>query len=365
MPEKILEKLTSFDTSLNGRTDLCIDYIACILKENGFKVKTFSVSDGKNKSLFAGIGTSDLKNINDGLLLSGHIDTVVSNPNEWHSDPLKLTSKNGRLYGRGVVDMKFFTACFLSLLPIKVSKPIFFCLTHDEETGATGIRTICDFMRENSIYPKYALVGEPTDFMLCTATKGYLGLDTTFVGKACHSSEPNNGINTLSISSHFISHLEKMNDLYMPKGLTLNAGILSGGIARNCVPEMAILNWEIRFDKKSVFDEFYQKFLTFEKKLQSRYPSSQIRTTPVFSFDCFEYREQSILRETAKKILNTSFCQKPYATEAGHIQNLGMDVLVCGAGEGNQMHVPNESIQKEDLIRYQTFLKELIYKISF
>ena len=124
MPEKILEKLVSFDTSLSGRTDTCIDYIADFLKKNGFLVKTFPFSDGKNKVLFAGVGISDFKNIHDGLLLSGHIDTVVFNPSEWSSHPLKVTEKSGHLYGRGVVDMKFFTACFLSLLPIKVSKPL-------------------------------------------------------------------------------------------------------------------------------------------------------------------------------------------------------------------------------------------------
>ena len=364
MPEKILEKLTSFNTSLNGRTDKCIDYLADILEKNGFLVKTFPTSDGKNKSLFAGFGISELKNISDGLLLSGHIDTVVSNPSEWLFNPLTLTEKEGRLYGRGVVDMKFFTACFLSLLPLDVSKPLFFCLTHDEETGTSGIRTICDFMRQNNIYPKYALVGEPTDFMLCTSTKGYLGIDTTFIGKPCHSSEPDKGVNALSIAARFVSYLEEMNEVYMPLGLTLNAGIVQGGSARNCVPERCVLNWEIRFDKKALFDEFYPKFLSFEKELRAKYPHAQIQSTPVFSFDCFEHKEQSHLRKVAKEILNTDLCQKKYATEAGHIQNLGIDVLVCGAGEGNQMHVPNESIKKEDLKKYQVFLKELIYKIN-
>lgn len=50
-----------------------------------------------------------------GLLLSGHADTVPFNAQAWHSEPLTLTEKDGRLYGRGSVDMKGFIACAAAL----------------------------------------------------------------------------------------------------------------------------------------------------------------------------------------------------------------------------------------------------------
>lgn len=50
-----------------------------------------------------------------GLLLSGHADTVPFNAQAWHSDPLTLTEKDGKLYGRGSVDMKGFIACAAAL----------------------------------------------------------------------------------------------------------------------------------------------------------------------------------------------------------------------------------------------------------
>lgn len=50
-----------------------------------------------------------------GLLLSGHADTVPFNTQAWQSDPLTLTEKDGKLYGRGSVDMKGFIACAAAL----------------------------------------------------------------------------------------------------------------------------------------------------------------------------------------------------------------------------------------------------------
>ena len=358
--ENILKKLIGCDTTCTQSNVALVDYIEKTLKENGFITKTFLHPDGKNKSLLAAFGVGQMKDIQDGLLLSGHIDTVGFDPQTWQTNPLTLTEKNARLYGRGTVDMKYFTACFLSLLPLKVQKPLFFCLSCDEETGAQGIRQICAFMKENNIRPKTALVGEPTDFKLCTANKGYMALRTVFTGKSGHSSVPQNGINAISMAGHFICKIDSLNAREMAKGLTLNIGKIAGGTARNCIPEQVVLEWEIRFPKKKDFDRIFKKILSFQKEIQESYPDSQIETTNNFDLPSFEYHSQSTVRKTAEKILKTPEIQLAYATEAGFLQGLGADVLVCGAGESDKLHATDESLKKDDLFRYRDFLKSFI-----
>src|ERR1044071_2032333 len=45
-----------------------------------------------------------------GLVLAGHTDTVPFDEQLWQMNPLRLTEKDGRLYGLGSTDMKGFFA---------------------------------------------------------------------------------------------------------------------------------------------------------------------------------------------------------------------------------------------------------------
>ena len=52
--------------------------------------------------LFAEIGTG-----HPILAICGHMDVVSPGElDQWHTDPFKLTNKDGKLYGRGATDMK-------------------------------------------------------------------------------------------------------------------------------------------------------------------------------------------------------------------------------------------------------------------
>lgn len=115
-----------------------------------------------------------------GLLFSGHGDTVPFNAASWSSDPLVLTAKDGKLYGRGSADMKGFIACAAAIASAHVAvgsqasvqesvqdagksqaqshaageaqalieefigdkQPISFLVTSDEETTTNGARTL-------------------------------------------------------------------------------------------------------------------------------------------------------------------------------------------------------------------------------
>ncbi|MDX2426846.1 MAG: M20/M25/M40 family metallo-hydrolase, partial [Cycloclasticus sp.] len=46
----------------------------------------------------------------DGLILSGHTDTVPYDDRHWQQDPFKLTERDNNFYGLGSTDMKSFFA---------------------------------------------------------------------------------------------------------------------------------------------------------------------------------------------------------------------------------------------------------------
>ena len=55
----------------------------------------------------------------DGLILSGHSDTVPFDQHLWQSDPFTLSEKDNRWYGLGSCDMKSFFA-----IAIEAARPL-------------------------------------------------------------------------------------------------------------------------------------------------------------------------------------------------------------------------------------------------
>ncbi|MYB89704.1 MAG: M20/M25/M40 family metallo-hydrolase, partial [Proteobacteria bacterium] len=89
-----------FDTSNKP----IIDCLANWLDDLGFQTEIVSSSEEKH-NLLAWIGEGE-----DGLVLSGHTDTVNYDQTGWNTDPFRAQQVDNRLYGLGTADMKSFLA---------------------------------------------------------------------------------------------------------------------------------------------------------------------------------------------------------------------------------------------------------------
>src|SRR5919201_266636 len=78
--------------------------------------------------------------------LEGHTDVVPVDGQNWTVDPWKVTEKDGKLFGRGVCDMKGLVAVALAFAPEflrrNLKMPIHYALTFDEEISRVGISKI-------------------------------------------------------------------------------------------------------------------------------------------------------------------------------------------------------------------------------
>ena len=81
-------------------------------------------------------------------MLSGHTDVVPVDGQPWDTTPFVATLKDDRLYGRGVADMKSFSAIALAFVPEFVrrglARPLHFAFSYDEEIGCIGVRRLID-----------------------------------------------------------------------------------------------------------------------------------------------------------------------------------------------------------------------------
>ena len=359
----ILSDLIRFrsDEAEKQNTEL-ITYIGALLTQNQVAFQRLKISSGQ-ENILAFLTPSAKMGQDGGLVLSGHLDTVGVSQ-DWGTPPFQLTQIGDKLYGRGTVDMKAFSAIVLSLLPFfkKISFPVYLMLSCDEETTAQGIQALLDSLKTQNIKPTYALVGEPTHGAVGISSKGYYGYQTVMTGLAAHSSSPNLGINATYLAAKFISYIEELNTQYAPLGTTLNVGIVQGGQERNSIPDRCQIGWEMR----SSFEKTQKEMETCVKKKQESllqtYPKSKFETQIVEKLPVFEKRGSAFLQKVQSFSQET--LELPYATEAGFLQQSGMDVVICGPGDEKLAHTANEYVLKQDLEQYREFLKQFIQSMG-
>ena len=119
-PAELLATLVAFDTTSAKSNLKLIDFVRDTLASHGVTATLTPSPDGAKASLFATIGPA---NGNGGIGLSSHSDCVPVEGQTWASDPFTLTSRDGKLYGRGSCDMKGFLACRQTTLISQATSP--------------------------------------------------------------------------------------------------------------------------------------------------------------------------------------------------------------------------------------------------
>ncbi|MCC6262811.1 MAG: M20 family metallopeptidase [Bryobacterales bacterium] len=185
------------------------------------------------------------------VLALGHLDTV------WPVGALRtmpFREAEGRLYGPGVFDMKGGVSFFLMAmeaireLGLKPAARISLLLVADEEVGSLNSRPLTE---ESARGADVALVLEPAmgvEGKLKTARKG-TGLFRLHVqGRPSHS-----GIDFEAGASAVVEMARQVQTIagftQLPKGVTVNPGVLRGGTKANVVAAEAELRGDLRFWK--------------------------------------------------------------------------------------------------------------------
>jgi len=111
------------------------------------------------------------------LLLTGHIDVVPPGPaSHWETDPFGPVVRDGRVYGRGAVDMKAGVACmlmaveFLREAGITLKGDVVFATVVDEEIGGMGTLAMVD----RGIRADAGILTEPTANRIAPICHGIL-----------------------------------------------------------------------------------------------------------------------------------------------------------------------------------------------
>ncbi|MDE2877645.1 ArgE/DapE family deacylase [Candidatus Palauibacter soopunensis] len=131
------------------------------------------------------------------LILNGHVDVVPAGEVErWTHPPFELTRRAGRLFGRGVVDMKgqvcgaLAAAWALRDAGIELDGALQIQSVIGEEDGGAG--TLATIERGHT--GDGAIVVEPTEFVIAPAQAGALSFRLTVPGLAAHGAMREEGV---------------------------------------------------------------------------------------------------------------------------------------------------------------------------
>ncbi|WP_319529175.1 acetylornithine deacetylase [uncultured Cohaesibacter sp.] len=373
--KEILKRLVGFE-SLSSQTNLdMIDYIKTYLADHGVETMISYDETGERANLFATIGPD----VEGGVLLNGHTDVVPTLGQDWSHDPFDMIEKDGRLFGRGTVDMKGFLACTMAMVPYfkeaNLGKPILISFCYDEEIGGFGAPVLASDIVARGSKPAVAIVGEPTMMSLVSGHKAGLELRTEFTGFSAHASDPRKGVNAVEFAARFINKIIEIADRcsinpvhdspFEPPYTTFNVGTINGGTARNITANACALDWELRpipgEDGQVILAEL-QYFVDSEllPLMRAVSPDASVKTiveadVPGLSADESSAAVQFIRQVTG---LNSSEVVS-FGTDAGHFERVGISTIVFGPGSIDQAHKPDEYIELSEISNCLQFLKQV------
>jgi len=236
------------------------------------------------------------------LVFNGHMDVFPVGDEKWTHGPWSGTVANGRIYGRGVIDMKcgttasLFTFEYLHRIRNQLKGRLTYTAVSDEETlGPYGARYLMEHHPE--IHGDCLLNGEPsTPYTIRFGEKGPLWLRFGIRTPGCHGAYTHLSESATKIACRLVSDLEAITAIEatpsanvrkalieskatMDKALgqgaseivqkvTLNIGVIRGGLKVNMVPGHCEFEADIRLPVGVEKDQVTREV----EKILSRYP---------------------------------------------------------------------------------------------
>jgi succinyl-diaminopimelate desuccinylase len=245
------------------------------------------------------------------LVLNGHIDVfpVADDGAGWSRDPWGGEIVDGKIYGRGVADMKvgttasIFTFAYLNRLKDEIKGKLTLTAVSDEETfGPYGARYLMEHHPE--VHGDALLNGEPSSpFSVRFGEKGPLWLEITVNTPGAHGAYTHASKSATKTAMAVAAELEKLAEIEpelsgnirtaidagratmdraMGAGaggivdkVTLNIGTIKGGVKVNMVPSSATFEADIRLP----LGVTRERVLAEVDKLLKAFPEASVKET--------------------------------------------------------------------------------------
>lgn len=309
------------------------------------------------------------------VIWNGHLDTVpYGKMGEWKTDPSVPVKKNGCIYARGASDMKSGLAAMAYVLGSMKKKghvpshTIYFCGTCDEEQGGLGAKHLLETQMLRN--PALLLISEPTGLRPGTAQKGCIWMKMKIHGRTSHGAYPEQGINAVEYGIRIFENLKERIERYNHEVLgkpTCQITMAEGGIVPNMTPDAAEFMLDIRVTPgvttrmvsewvQEIIDQCRQKTageLNVEVHIKNDRQAIEIDSGNLWL--------KKLQWELELRMLSKERIGINYFTDASILAKGIPDtpVLLCGPGQPEMAHKPNEYVEVEKYLQYIGILNRL------
>lgn len=357
------------------------EYFANHLEDVGLKVQLISDEiDGVLKTqIVAHAGPS----VEGGLLFSGHMDTVpFADQPGWTRNALKFEIADDKVFGRGSCDMKLFIAqCIAAFKELDLSqlkRPLVCYFTCDEEWVCQGAGRLAPKLADITPVPlpSRAIIGEPTDFEIIHAHRGFAQFKLKVFGKPGHSSKPDIGENAIETLGRVIGLIDQLNGEFrknVPEEVLakfpdfpynhFHMAIAQSGLATNMIPELAELTISYR---PLPGDDAHQLLDLLKSRLEQNELGGKFKVEHFIAAPAMDTSRDEELTTLLKKLTgNQTLKSVPYATDGGHLKQVGIECFVCGPGSLSMAHQPDEYMPLEHFTRGPELVKNIVQQFLF
>lgn len=311
-------------------------------------------------------GTGDGRSI----IFNGHIDVVPAGDREqWDFDPYSGKVVDGKMYGRGVTDMKGGNVAMLLAIKalqnigIQLKGDVIFQSVVEEESGGSG--TLAAVLK--GYKADAAIIPEPTNMKVFPKQQGSMWFRVHVKGRSAHGGTRYQGVSAIEKSLAVVDHIRQLekqrNDrisdpLYqnIPIPIPINVGKIEGGDWPSSVADlvkiegrMGISPEETMENAKAEMEEWLEKL----KEVDPWFEESPVRLEWFGarwlpgSID-LEHKLMNTLVSTYRDVLDEEPIVEasPWGTDGGLLTEVGnTPSLVFGPGVTGMAHFPNEYIE--------------------
>jgi succinyl-diaminopimelate desuccinylase len=298
------------------------------------------------------------------LAWNGHLDVVPAGDESlWRYPPFDGRVADGRLWGRGAVDMKGPVASFCQALAIlrrteaPIGGEVLVTIAADEETGGEhGTGHLAELGVLDGA--EAGICGEPTSLDTLVAARGRLWLELITHGTSAHASRPDLGRNAVTAMLRVAEALEAIALPSDPHPLvgaaTLTPTMIAGGESANSVPDRCALTIDRRFLPGDTVQDVRAQIAEAVERVRRAY-DIEIETVEHACFDASEIAPDSEIVEVARRATESVLGRRPAvggmpgSTDARFLVAAGIPTVIFGPGDVREAHTIDESIAIDEL----------------
>jgi succinyl-diaminopimelate desuccinylase len=315
--------------------------------------------------------------------LNGHID-VVPPGDGWTLDPFAGVVRDGRIFGRGVCDMKaglaaaVYAAEAIARAGVTLPGTLEISGTVDEESGGfAGVAWLAEQGRIAKARTDYVIIPEPLNVdRISVGHRGVYWFELTLVGRMAHGSMPFLGVSAIDGMTEVLAAIRQELEpalagriTSMPvvpeaaRHATINVNAIEGGqpiagIQTPCVADRCRAIFDRRFLIEETFGRAKAEIDALVKRALSRVPGVEHELRDLMVVDPVQTPHDSPVVSAVERAIGrvldrqATLVASPGTYDHKHVARIAgiPHCIAYGPGELELAHQPDESCRIDDLV---------------